>query len=505
ITVKKVQLELLVPVTDYEVSAGEEVQLDASIETTYEKARSLNWITNKGKISKDGVFQAPMTRTDETATVKVTSAVDRTKTETITVRIKKAPLDLVIPEPTYTVGAGEEVQLIAFMATPDDRAKGLTWSANIGKVNRDGLYQAPLSRTDQSATITVISMADRSKTGTITVNIQKVEMRLVVPQTNYTVKAGDELQIHTWMETKDDRARMLNWSSDVGKVRQDGTFTAPFVTANSTARVIVASHADRTISETIIISIEKAKLAIKTPLVERAAGTEWDFELEYEANGPDTGGKKSAIKALWYIVNHSRLTGNIDINTGHYTTPNVVEGPVPYEVEILGREMNTREEARAKVKLLPVRMIPSSPHTITVHAGDDPVELNFESHNDIGGLDNFTISFSDPQRHYGSLEGRTYLPPIQVTKEEWDTIIATSCLDKAKKSAPIVVKIRLPLCPHGCGNELDTKGKCPVHKQVKPEPLKQGCPNCRSTSWKAGRLCKDCGYPNLQGRYGMSF
>ncbi len=79
------------------------------------------------------------------------------------------PVTITLSPNTATVPSAARLQFTATVVNTSNT--GVTWSATVGSINNDGLYQAPAVKSNTTATVKAISNADSSDAGTASVTI----------------------------------------------------------------------------------------------------------------------------------------------------------------------------------------------------------------------------------------------------------------------------------------------------------------------------------------------
>jgi len=267
-------------------------------------------------------------------------------------------------------------------------------------------------------------------------------------------------------------------SKGEGTIDPNGVYFAPII-RNDVEEEITISCDDSSVSPiTVPVYVNKIEPIFPKNTVILSGG-----KIQYEIKP----GLK--IRSRWEIDNFARGKGNIDPNSGMYEAPEVIMSS--QIIKIRSIDLNTGEKDETELTLLPIELRASTQPQI--RAGENKVQLNIESHNDLLGLDNFSCTIkSDPQ--VGSVEdGGMYNPPKTVKKIETIEIEAKSKTDQTKK-VKISFEVRFPLCPKCKAKETDANGNCPDCGQVLSGVVRgQRCPRCHNI-WN-GIRCQVCNYP----------
>ena len=212
---------------------------------------SVTWsVTGPGSISASGLYSAPATlTTPATATVKATSVADPSKSDTATVTIPAVSVS--VSPPNISLDGGQTQQYTATVTNATNQA--VTWSVSgLGSINSQGLYSAPAIVPNQTtATITATSVADPTKSGSVTVTLIPISVT-VSPATAMVAITGKK-QFTADVEHTSNTA--VTWSvsgtgcsgSTCGTISSAGRIVAPpAVPSPSTITVKATSAADPT-------------------------------------------------------------------------------------------------------------------------------------------------------------------------------------------------------------------------------------------------------------------
>jgi hypothetical protein len=221
------------------ILTGAALQLSATVQGTVTD-KSVTWSASSGTVTANGLFTAPSAA--GTATVKATSVADPTKSASATISVNAPTVSSITLSPTAaSVLAGATQQ---FNATVQGTVtnKSIAWSASSGTINSAGLFTAGV--TPGTATITVTSLADPTKTAsaTITVTAPTVNSISVSPATA-SIQTGATQQFGATVQgTVANKA--VTWSASAGSITTGGLLTAPAAAGKVT--VTATSVADNT-------------------------------------------------------------------------------------------------------------------------------------------------------------------------------------------------------------------------------------------------------------------
>jgi hypothetical protein len=238
------------------VPPGQSQQFTANVSNASDS--SVTWQVNSvvggnstvGTITTAGLYTAPTTIPGSAITVTAVPAADTTKTANATVTIAN-PVSVSPSNVLVAVAATQ--QFTASVNINNNTNTNVTWQVNgvgggnstYGTIGTGGLYTAPSTvPANATVTITAISEADNTKTGTATVQI--TPPTLVIAPTGLTLAGGSQ-QVFT--ATSLQNPVTPSWSvtcasqtaSDCGTITSDGVYTAPLAPPPGGTVVVSAS------------------------------------------------------------------------------------------------------------------------------------------------------------------------------------------------------------------------------------------------------------------------
>jgi uncharacterized protein YjdB len=230
------------------IVTGATLQISASIQGTTSN-KSVTWKTSAGTISSSGLLTAPATAS--TVTVTATSAADTTKSATATIAVAAPSVTSVTISPTTAnVATGGTEQ---FSATVQGTVtnKSISWSTNSGTITSAGVFTA--ASTPGTATITVTSLADPTKTAKAVVTIAApVVNSVTISPTTASIATGATQQFSASVSgTVSNKG--ITWSTSAGTISAGGLVTAPATAGKVT--VTATSLADKTKSASASITV----------------------------------------------------------------------------------------------------------------------------------------------------------------------------------------------------------------------------------------------------------
>ncbi len=230
------------------IVTGATKQLTATIQGTTSN-KSVTWKTSAGTISANGLFTAPTTA--GTATITATSAADNTKSATATITFAAPVVNSVTVSPaTATVLTGATEQ---FSATVQGTVsnKSISWSTSSGTISSAGVFTA--GGTPGTATITVTSLADPTKTAKaiVTIAAPVVNSVTISPVAASIATGGTQQFTASVSGTVSNKG--ITWSTSAGAISAGGLLTAPAAAGKVT--VTATSLADKTKSASAIVTV----------------------------------------------------------------------------------------------------------------------------------------------------------------------------------------------------------------------------------------------------------
>ncbi len=221
---------------------------------------SVTWSTpGPGTVNSSGLYSAPATlTTPATATVTATSQADNTKSDFATITIPAVTVNVTPQVSTVILGATQQ-----FAAAVGNAANtGVTWTlSGPGTLSSSGLYSAPgMLATPATASVKATSLADPTKSMTITFNIPAVTV-VVLPKTA-TVILGDTKQFTATVTNA--MNILVTWTvTGPGSINSYGLYSAPTtLTTPATATVTATSVADPSKSDTDTVTIPAVEVSI---------------------------------------------------------------------------------------------------------------------------------------------------------------------------------------------------------------------------------------------------
>ena len=223
---------------------------------------AVTWsLTGVGTLSTSGLYAAPATVASQTTvTVKATSQADTTKAASATVTIN--PVAVSVSPTTASLSAGGTQQFTATVTGSSNTA--VSWSlSGLGTLPSSGLYTAPANISSQStATITVTSQADTTKSASATVTLNPTAVSVTISPASATVAPNATEQFTATVTGSNNTA--VTWqvnsvaggNSTTGTVSAGGLYTAPATVPNSpNVTVTAVSQADGTKSASATVTV----------------------------------------------------------------------------------------------------------------------------------------------------------------------------------------------------------------------------------------------------------
>jgi hypothetical protein len=174
-------------------------------------SQGVRWTTTAGTITSAGVFTPPApTDVIQTVTIKAASLIDSTKFGTATVTI--AALVVVIPDPepqqptvtgvtlasfSSVLQGGAQYNLTAFVQGTNNPSQAVTWVTTLGNITAGGVLTAPVATSAvQQGSITATSVADPTKSATITFSVAAQVVTNPLPDPQPTTGEGTLVEFH---------------------------------------------------------------------------------------------------------------------------------------------------------------------------------------------------------------------------------------------------------------------------------------------------------------------
>jgi hypothetical protein len=269
------------------IASGGSAQFTALVSNTTNT--SVTWTATPGTISSSGLYTAPAVTSSAVATITATSAavITQSASATVTINPTAPPIAVTVVPATATVAPGGTNQFTAQVSNSSDNA--VTWTATQGTVSTTGLYTAPAGTSITAATVTASSVADptKSASATVTITAQALPVVVTITPATATVASGASSQFNATVSNTSNTA--VTWSTTQGTVSSGGLYTAPAVTANSTASVTATSAADTTKSAGATVTLTAP---VATPLsIASTTPTAGTSAIAYTYSFTASGGK----------------------------------------------------------------------------------------------------------------------------------------------------------------------------------------------------------------------
>ena len=147
------------------LSAGT-IQFSATVANDSNTA--VTWSASSGTISSAGLYQAPAVSSSTTATITATSVAETASSGTASVTVTPNVVVTVTPA-TDSVASGGTLQYSAWLSNTSNAT--VTWSASSGSISSTGLYKAPTVSANTSVTVTAISSAEATSSGSASLTV----------------------------------------------------------------------------------------------------------------------------------------------------------------------------------------------------------------------------------------------------------------------------------------------------------------------------------------------
>ena len=300
------------------IMGGGTIRFTAAVAGTADTA--VIWSTDAGTIDQDGIYTAPAA--PGTFSVTARSRADAGRSASASVFVSTISVTL-SPQTVTLAPGGMQLFTASVTGSTDPRVSWtVTEGPQGGSIDGAGTYTAPSGT--GTFHLVAASIADPSRTATAVVSVVRPAgvWVSVTPRTADLPPGGTTLLAATVAGTADTR---VIWTSDGGRIRQDGFYTAPqtegtwYVTAQSLSdptRVAVATlHVARP-SQTSPVEPETVTVETGGLVAFRAhlSGTT-DAEVSWSIHEGDAGGKIDALgqyvapgdhEGIYHVVATSR-------------------------------------------------------------------------------------------------------------------------------------------------------------------------------------------------------
>jgi hypothetical protein len=256
------------------LEASGTVQLNASVTGSSNQSVTWSLSSNIGSISSSGLYTAPSTiSTQQTVTVKATSAADSTKSATATITLAPAATVSVSVTPqSASLQAGSTVQLMASVAGSSNQSVTWSLSSNIGSISSSGLYTAPTTiSTQQAVTVKATSAADSTKSASaaitlIPTTVTSTSVSISVTPQSSSLQAGGTAQLTATVAGSSNQSVTWSLSPNVGSISSSGLYTAPSsISTQQIVTIKATSAADTTKSASATVTLLPATVTSPTP------------------------------------------------------------------------------------------------------------------------------------------------------------------------------------------------------------------------------------------------
>src|SRR5256886_2154015 len=300
------------------IMGGGTIRFTAAVAGTADTA--VIWSTDAGTIDQDGIYTAPAA--PGTFSVTARSHADPGRSASASVSV--STISVTLSPQTITLAPGGMLQFTASVTGSTDPR--VSWTVTEGpqggSIDGAGTYTAPSGT--GTFHLVAASIADPSRTATAVVSVVRPAgvWVSVTPRTADLPPGGTTLLAATVTGTADTR---VIWTSDGGRIRQDGFYTAPqtdgtwYVTAQSlsdpTRAAVATLHVARP-SQTSPVEPETVTVETGGLVAFRAhlSGTT-DAEVSWSINEGDAGGKIDSLgqyvapgdhEGIYHVVATSR-------------------------------------------------------------------------------------------------------------------------------------------------------------------------------------------------------
>jgi hypothetical protein len=280
---------------------GQAQQFTASVTGTTNTA--VNWSVNPavGSISGAGLYTPPsLISTAQTVKVTATSAADTAVSSSATVQLN--PVSVSVSSPSSSVGTGRTLQFAASVANAASTAVTWTLVSGPGTLSAAGLYTAPASLSaTQSAVIKATSVADPTRSASVTISVVPVITISISPSTA-SIVAGSTVQLSAFISGSTNTAVTWSLNPAVGCFTATGLYASPASVASPQSVVITASSvADPTKSVAATVTVTPPPVTAPAPAPAPSLDNllvNWGFEASATGWARATNGGRSISSAV---------------------------------------------------------------------------------------------------------------------------------------------------------------------------------------------------------------
>jgi len=372
----------------------------------------INWslTPNLGTLSSNGFYTAPANiPSQEMVTLTAISQQDPTKTASVSLMLKPPNVAVSLSPGSAVLTGGQSAIFQPLVSgTPNT---GLTWSLSpqVGTI-AGGVYQAPsIVGAQQTVTVTATSMADPTKSASVTVWLQPVAVS-VGPA---SVSVGDGGSATFAASVTGTNNTGITWSLNppIGTV-VNGLYTAPAViTTPQMVMLTAASVVDSTKTATASIMLTSASLSVSPGSASLTGGQTATFT-------PWVSGTSNTA-VTWSL---SPQVGTI--MNGVYQAPPTIASQQAVMVTATSVADSTKS-ASAMVSLQPVG-VTVGPASVSLGDGGS---ANFAA--TVTGTSNTAVTWSlNPA--VGTILNGVYTAPSSINNSQTVTLTAASVVDSTK-------------------------------------------------------------------------
>ena len=365
---------------------------------------------SSGSITTQGAYTAPASITAEsTVTVYAIWPGHPVLSATVTLM----PLVSIAILPTWiSMTNGQSAAFTATVTGASDTQ--VTWTnPSIGSVTSGGVYTVPMNLTGpQNITLTVKSVADRTKTASATIALVPTISVSLNPSSN-SLAAGQSTAMNATVNGTTNAG--LNWSLSphVG-ILSNGVYTAPSpITVPQTVTVTAASQASPGTTASAQLTLVPVSIRVTPPSASLSSGHSATFSATVN------GSSNTAVN--WSL---SRAVGTI--TNGVYTAPALVTSAQTITLTATSAADHTKS-ASATVSLRASVSLTMTPSSASLTGGQS---TTFKA--TVSGSSNSAVNWS-MSPSIGTLSNGVYTAPATISCNKTITVTAVSAADPSKK------------------------------------------------------------------------
>lgn len=343
------------------------------------------------------------------------------------------PVSVSIAPPNTILKEGESQQFSATVQNTSDLRVAWSISPAVGTISSSGFYTAPAAMTTaQTITVTATSIADPSRSGSITLAL-KPPVAVTVGPANSILGPSQTKQFVATVTSADNQAVTWSISPVTGNVATDGIYTAPAsISSAQTITITATSVADPTKSGSTTATIQPVAVTITPGSATLFAGDTQQFTPAV------TGANNTSV--TWTLSPPG--IGTLS-TTGLYTAPNPLGGATSVSITATSVSDNSKSASAAVTLSAPVSPSFLQPIPDVTALAGQAVTLNVQATG--GGLSYQWESLPPGGSSFSPIAGATSssytTPPVTLADSgtQFHCIVANSVGSATSNASNLVV------------------------------------------------------------------